>query len=564
MKSNKIIITVIVCFSFIIGSTDFVDASSSTRFFGQTRYETSRSIAEYYNPGSIKNVVLSTGNGFADALSACVLAHQKEAPILLTDATVEGSQEAISYISQHLDLTGTVYLIGGLGVINEEFETKLISLGFKNIVRFAGGDRYDTSNQLARSLENTISTVVISSGETYPDALGIAGFAANKGWPILLTPSNRLPQEMKDYLSEKNPAKIYITGGTGVISENIRNEIKSLLPLASIERLAGQDRFETNTAIVQAFNPKPSTLYFATGYGFADALTGSVLAARNGDPMIFIDPSLATLPKSAANYFAKLYINRLDPNLVIFGGNGVVPDELITNSKDIITGIVSETSIYSIADINATVTRNNSYTLPATVQARLYNSDLINVPIRWNAASVDTSKAGSGAYTGVVEGYSKAVNLYLKVIQEPVSQYSTRFNSSMTNRTHNVKLAAKTLDGIVLAPGVRFSFNGSVGNRTVEAGYLEAPIISGDAFVPGIGGGVCQVSTTLYNAALLAHLEILERHPHSMPVNYVPAGKDATVSYPTLDLKFRNSLKTYLAIRSLVEGNTLTIALWEA
>lgn len=564
MKSNKIIVTLILCFSFIICSTGFAAASSLTRFFGQTRYETAKSIAEYYNPGMVQNVILSTGNGFADALSASVLAHQKDAPVLLTDVTVEGSQEAISYITQHLDLTGTVYLIGGLGVISKEFETKLIGLGFNNIVRIAGSDRYDTSNQLARSLENTITTVVISSGESYPDALGIASFAANKGWPILLTPSNSLPQEMKDYLSEKNPTKIYITGGTGVISENIRNEINSLLPLASIERLAGQDRFETNNAIVQAFNPNPSTLYFATGYGFADALTGSVLAARNGDPIIFIDPSLVTLPKSAANFFGKLYMNRLDPNLVVFGGSGVVPNELIANSKDLIAGIVSESSIYSIANINATVIRNKSYVLPATVQARLYNSDLINVPIRWNAAFADTSKEGSSVYTGVVEGYGKAVNLYLKVVLEPVSQYSTRFNSSMINRTHNISLAAKALDGIVLAPGARFSFNGSVGDRTIEAGYLEAPVISGDAFISGIGGGVCQVSTTLYNAALLAHLEILERHPHSLPVSYVPAGKDATVSYPTLDLKFRNSLKINLRIRSLVEGNTLNIALWEA
>jgi vancomycin resistance protein YoaR len=87
-------------------------------------------------------------------------------------------------------------------------------------------------------------------------------------------------------------------------------------------------------------------------------------------------------------------------------------------------------------------------------------------------------------------------------------------------------------------------------------------IIEGNTYTPGLGGGVCQVSSTLYNAVALAHLEILERHHHTLTVDYVPIGQDATVSYPDLDFKFVNSTSSYIQIRSFVEGNTLTFKIY--
>ena len=332
-----LIVTLVLSFSNVTLAAE--TSQATTRLAGQTRYETAKIIAESYQSGKVQNVVISTGTGFADALSASVLAHEKSAPILLVDATVSGSQDAYDYITQHLDSTGTVYITGGTGVINKEFETKLNTLGFNNIIRIAGYDRYETSYQLANSLSSS-STVVIASGESYPDALSISSFAANKGWPILLTTKDVLPQVMKNYLSEKKPSKVYIIGGTGVISDNVKSQISGILPQVSIERLAGQDRFDTNAIIAQTFKPSPSTIYVATGYGFADALAGSSLAAKNGDPIMFVDPSTSTLPKSIANYFKQLYANNLNPNLVVFGGTSVVPNEVLTNATDLMLGIV--------------------------------------------------------------------------------------------------------------------------------------------------------------------------------------------------------------------------------
>ena len=546
---------------------------STNRLSGHTRYETAKVISEYYGDGKVKNVILSTGNGFTDALSASVLAHEKEAPILLVDSSVDRSKDAFDYVIQHLDSTGTVYIIGGAGIIGAEFETKLNDLGFRNVVRIAGLDSYDTSYKIASLLNDmTVSTVVISSGELYTDALSISSFAANKGWPILLSPHDALPQEIKNFLLERKPSKVYITGGAGVISDNVISEISGLLPQASAERLTGQSRFDTNVIIAETFAPNPSTVFLATGYGFADALAGSVVAAKNGDPIIFIDPSVPTLPKSVASYFGKLYANNLSPNLVSFGGSEVVADEIIISSRGLISGTAKETTIYSIADITATVTQNEDYTLPTTVQAKLYNSETIDVPVQWNPKFVDTSCIGSSVYEGVVDGYGKAIKLNLTVKEAIVdtgtssgliAQYSTHFDSTLVNRTENIRLAAKALDGKLLAPGERFSFNESVGERTAKAGYKEALIIVGNNFTPGLGGGVCQVSSNLYNAVILAHLEILERHRHSLPVDYVPPGQDATVSFLILDFRFRNSTDAYLLIRSFVEGNTLTFQLYE-
>jgi len=422
----KKIISIFFIFYFGImpGNLAFADGTTSisqqtvntTRLTGQTRYETAKNIAESYSQGKVKTVIFSTGNNFADALSASVLAHQKDAPVLLVDTSVDSSNDAYDYITQHLDPAGTVYIIGGIGVIGKEFETKLINLGFKNIVRVSGYDRYETSYQLASLLNaSSVSTVVISSGESYPDALSIASFAANKGWPILLTPQNTLPKEIKSYLADKKPSKIYITGGTGVISDNVSSEISSLLPQANIERLSGQSRFDTNAAIAQAFAPTPDKVYLTTGYGFADALAGSALAAKNGYPIIFIDPSSPTLHKATAGYFGKLNANNLSPTLIAFGGKGAVSDDVLKNSSDMIIGKIKQDSIYSIVDINETIPLNQDYSLPSTIKARLYNSDSSDVSVKWNPSTVDTSTAGTSVYEGVVDGYSKTIRASVTV-----------------------------------------------------------------------------------------------------------------------------------------------------
>jgi len=143
-----------------------------------------------------------------------------------------------------------------------------------------------------------------------------------------------------------------------------------------------------------------------------------------------------------------------------------------------------------------------------------------------------------------------------------VAEYSTKFDPNLSGRTANIKLAAKALDGKLLKGGEVFSFNEAVGERRGELGYQEAMIIVNGEFVPGLGGGVCQVSSTLYNAVLLADLPIVARTNHALAITYVPLGQDATVACPEPDFQFRNDSGGYLLIRSRVEGNTLTFSLY--
>lgn len=143
-----------------------------------------------------------------------------------------------------------------------------------------------------------------------------------------------------------------------------------------------------------------------------------------------------------------------------------------------------------------------------------------------------------------------------------LASYTTRFDPAEVGRTENVRIAAQALNGTVIKPGDVFSFNNVLGPRNEEQGYQEAYIVVNGEFVPGIGGGICQVSSTLYNTVLLAAMPIVERANHDLAISYVPLGQDATVAYPDLDLKFRNDSGGYLLIRSRVNTDHITIDLY--
>jgi vancomycin resistance protein YoaR len=120
-------------------------------------------------------------------------------------------------------------------------------------------------------------------------------------------------------------------------------------------------------------------------------------------------------------------------------------------------------------------------------------------------------------------------------------------------------MATNSINKSIIAPQTVFSFNNTVGIRTMERGYLDALVIVGNKFEPGLGGGICQVSSTLYNAALLAGLEIVERSNHGLAVAYVPLGRDATVAWGIQDFRFKNNTDSPVYIRAITGGGTLTI-----
>ena len=134
-----------------------------------------------------------------------------------------------------------------------------------------------------------------------------------------------------------------------------------------------------------------------------------------------------------------------------------------------------------------------------------------------------------------------------------ISEFSTKYSQSQKDRTTNLKLAAEKINGTVLMPGEVFSYNTVVGKRTIDAGYKEAKIYVNGEVVDGLGGGICQVSSTLYNAVLYANLEIVERRNHQFVPSYVGAGLDATVVYGSIDFQFKNTRNYPIKIQCSVD-----------
>jgi vancomycin resistance protein YoaR len=142
-----------------------------------------------------------------------------------------------------------------------------------------------------------------------------------------------------------------------------------------------------------------------------------------------------------------------------------------------------------------------------------------------------------------------------------VSEFRTSLEGRNANQRHNAALAAKTLNGTIIAPGETFSFNKRFGGWTRDRGYRRAPVSYDGVLIDAWGGGVCQASTTLYNAALLAGLPIVARHAHHFAPGYVAPGRDAAVAYPNVDLSFTNTFKKRLVIHARIEGTSLIIQL---
>lgn len=147
-------------------------------------------------------------------------------------------------------------------------------------------------------------------------------------------------------------------------------------------------------------------------------------------------------------------------------------------------------------------------------------------------------------------------------IERKLASYTTYYNSSAASRVKNIHLFADAVDGTILAPSEVFSINENVGPRTAAKGYLEAPVIINGRLEPGIGGGICQAATTLFDAVYFSGLEILQRENHAFYISRYPAGLDATVSYGGPDLKFRNDTGYYVMIKFGYTADSVTAAIY--
>lgn len=159
-----------------------------------------------------------------------------------------------------------------------------------------------------------------------------------------------------------------------------------------------------------------------------------------------------------------------------------------------------------------------------------------------------------------------AVGIALLVASQPSQQRLAGYSTTLKGRTgaqrHNAQLALSDLRGTTIEPGELFSFTKTVGSMSRDAGYRKAPVSYNGTLIDDWGGGVCQTSTTLYNAALLAGLELVERHPHRFAPSYVAPGRDAAVAFSNIDLKFRNPHPYAVQIRGSIVRDRLQVEVW--
>lgn len=147
-------------------------------------------------------------------------------------------------------------------------------------------------------------------------------------------------------------------------------------------------------------------------------------------------------------------------------------------------------------------------------------------------------------------------------IERKIAMYSTTAIHSSEGRIHNLSSVVQTLNGMLLAPNEIFDYAKVIDTAEVTYGFRSAPVIIGGKFATGVGGGICQISSTLYNAAVQSGLEIVERRNHSLPVKYVPKGQDATFAKGHINFRFKNNTKNYILIKASAKQGSITIKLF--
>lgn len=296
-----------------IVSNQVLSSAEMVRLSGNDRYETCVKISQA-GWKTAENAVLATGEDFPDALCAAPLAKKYNAPILITNHNTLNA-----YVEKEIERLGVknIFIIGGTGAVSQEIEDKLTAKGIK-CIRIKGNDRYETSAAIANYM-GISKEVVVATGENFPDALSIASYAALKGMPILLTKSNKLPDSISKYIAKSGVTKSYVIGGTAVINDSVFNA------LPGSERLSGNDRYATNAAILEKFASEfdLSSVYFATGENFPDALTGSALAASMKAPIILVNSKIA----EGTAKFVQENINKIKTAYAL-GGSSLVPDSI--------------------------------------------------------------------------------------------------------------------------------------------------------------------------------------------------------------------------------------------
>lgn len=297
-----------------------------SRINGKNRIDTSIEIAKTYIK-STEFAILANQNNFPDSLSATVLSNKFNAPILLTDA-----KTADKSLIQEIKRLQTKYFIkiGGENSISNKVATELLPEGSK-VKSYKGADRYATNAEIIKEFKDA-DTCIIASGENFADSLSIGAFATKNGYPIVLVQKDKIDDVTKQALKDSKIKKCYIVGGENSVSKSLEKELPQV-----IERIAGNDRYETSLKIADKFYKDAQGAYLASGEVFADSLAINPIAAKFDVPLILTPKD--KLPQKTQEYLENSKIVQI----AIIGGEKTVSEqiqqELSKNNQDVATSV---------------------------------------------------------------------------------------------------------------------------------------------------------------------------------------------------------------------------------
>lgn len=340
-------------------------------------------------------------------------------------------------------------------------------------------------------------------------------------------------------------------------------------------------QFDVDVAVNEAFNIGRDGNIITNNYG----ILSTMLFGRNIDCSFNyneealdkkIDDIQAKLPSAVVQ--SSYYIDEED--LIIVKGKAGVAVKKDELERDILNKIKDVNKKYDITtipteevepdEINLEQIKNEIYkepqdayvtTNPTTVHTHINGVDFaVSMEEAQKIISEDKDEYVIPLKITIPE--KTLEDLGEEAFPNELGTYSTRYDPTNKNRSNNLEISAEKIDGTIVLPGETFSYNQTVGERTIAEGYKEAGAYSGGRVVQDVGGGICQTSSTLYNAVLLANLEIVDRSNHQFLTSYVPAGRDATVAWGSIDFQFKNTREYPIKIEASVKNGVCTMSIY--
>ncbi|WP_139070079.1 N,N-dimethylformamidase beta subunit family domain-containing protein [Bacillus sp. FJAT-27225] len=480
MKGKLVIRGIMAGIFLFLASNVTVQAESTPeRIGGKDRFEVAVNISQKGWPAgtTAETVILTNYLAFADALAATPYAYQKNSPILLThpsSLTLATKNELMRLKPKE------VILAGGSGSLNPSLITEIKQLGIERVSRIDGKNRYEVAKNISL-LMNPTGTAVVANGLNFPDALAIAPYAARSGIPILLTGKDALPAETQNALQAGQFQKTIVSGGEGSVSK----EVYSKLP--GPERIGGKDRYEVASNIFRKYFAKPSKAYIANGLTFADALTSSVLAAKENVPILLTRPS--SLPDTTQN----VLIDKMMTNVLIIGGTASVNNnivylpgkwEITSPGGNSLEGYTSATSVAPGQSLSFYVKSSKAYHVEfyrmgyyngrgglltgtktgLAAKAQVNSPDSITLNAKWNVSFTHKIPGDwkSGAYLAKLVNTDKQASYIPFVVRD--SSPNADFMAVMSHNTYQAynNWGGKSLYGYNSSnktPAIKLSFN---------------------------------------------------------------------------------------------------------